>query len=324
MQWSTSAGATPARSKAATAACTPRSVAERSLSLPPKAPKPVRTPERKTMSGWVTGTPGWAMGTGKYGRARVGVPSARCPGGAQGPVPTSRVPVDAEEEAECVVGAGCRAADRDDGLGAEVAVARPRSRRADHQTRARAGGHGPPRDPDAGGAEGRVHSLCGAGKAPLTDADGHAGGERDPGLGTAEGGETELPEVEIEGLVQAGDRLPRVSEASAQPVAVADGQAEFDDSGAALAAVRCPGRVAGVPARRHLDPDRDPRGGVALLAGDGGRAVHFEAETDAGPGAEAEDRDQVLAVLGGIVLEAGAALRAGHACREAAHRPRAG
>ena len=36
------------RASAACAAIAPRSVAERSLRVPPKVPKPVRTPERKT------------------------------------------------------------------------------------------------------------------------------------------------------------------------------------------------------------------------------------------------------------------------------------
>src|SRR4051812_20987833 len=44
----TAAWSTPARSSAARPARTPKSVAERSLRAPPKAPKPVRTPERKT------------------------------------------------------------------------------------------------------------------------------------------------------------------------------------------------------------------------------------------------------------------------------------
>src|SRR3954452_10415839 len=43
-------GSIPLRSSAACAAWTPRSVAENSFKAPPKVPKPVRTPERKTIS----------------------------------------------------------------------------------------------------------------------------------------------------------------------------------------------------------------------------------------------------------------------------------
>src|SRR5258705_1368169 len=48
MTWPSVAGSTAARSRAARPARTPKSVAERSLRAPPKAPKPVRTPERRT------------------------------------------------------------------------------------------------------------------------------------------------------------------------------------------------------------------------------------------------------------------------------------
>src|SRR5205823_7019155 len=46
--WPTSAGGTPERSRACLAATAPSSIAERSFSVPPKVPKPVRTPERNT------------------------------------------------------------------------------------------------------------------------------------------------------------------------------------------------------------------------------------------------------------------------------------
>src|SRR6267143_2207095 len=48
--WPTSAGGTPERSSACFAATAPSSIAERSFSVPPKVPKPVRTPERNTTS----------------------------------------------------------------------------------------------------------------------------------------------------------------------------------------------------------------------------------------------------------------------------------
>src|SRR5207245_11150271 len=48
--WPTSAGGTPERSSAYFAATAPSSIAERSFSVPPNAPKPVRTPERNTTS----------------------------------------------------------------------------------------------------------------------------------------------------------------------------------------------------------------------------------------------------------------------------------
>src|SRR5882672_11805157 len=50
MLWPTSVGGTPERSSACFAATAPSSIAERSLSVPPKLPKPVRTPERNTTS----------------------------------------------------------------------------------------------------------------------------------------------------------------------------------------------------------------------------------------------------------------------------------
>src|SRR6266436_1516488 len=50
MLWPTSAGGTPERSSACFAATAPSSIAERSFSVPPKLPKPVRTPERHTTS----------------------------------------------------------------------------------------------------------------------------------------------------------------------------------------------------------------------------------------------------------------------------------
>src|SRR5436309_8796036 len=50
MLWPTSAGGTPERSSACFAATAPSSIAERSFSVPPKVPKPVRTPERNTTS----------------------------------------------------------------------------------------------------------------------------------------------------------------------------------------------------------------------------------------------------------------------------------
>src|SRR5437867_1196864 len=48
--WSTSSGWTPARSSAAFAATTPRSVAVKSLRDPPKLPNGVRAPPRNTIS----------------------------------------------------------------------------------------------------------------------------------------------------------------------------------------------------------------------------------------------------------------------------------
>src|SRR5436190_15279753 len=61
--WPTSAGSTPDRVRAASAAMAPRSVADRSLSAPPNAPKPVRAPARNTtpvsrpvaFTGWSSG-----------------------------------------------------------------------------------------------------------------------------------------------------------------------------------------------------------------------------------------------------------------------------
>src|SRR5436309_11096964 len=50
MLWPTSAGGTPERSSACFEATAPSSIAERSFSVPPKVPKPVRTPERNTTS----------------------------------------------------------------------------------------------------------------------------------------------------------------------------------------------------------------------------------------------------------------------------------
>src|SRR2546426_2150997 len=50
MQWPTSAGGTLERSSACFEATAPSSIAERSFSVPPKVPKPVRTPERNTTS----------------------------------------------------------------------------------------------------------------------------------------------------------------------------------------------------------------------------------------------------------------------------------
>src|SRR5437867_2692624 len=50
MLWPTSAGGTPERSSACFEATAPSSIAERSLSVPPKVPNPVRTPERNTTS----------------------------------------------------------------------------------------------------------------------------------------------------------------------------------------------------------------------------------------------------------------------------------
>src|SRR6266566_1715887 len=50
MQWPTSAGGTLERSTACFEATAPSSIAERSFSVPPKVPKPVRTPERNTTS----------------------------------------------------------------------------------------------------------------------------------------------------------------------------------------------------------------------------------------------------------------------------------
>src|SRR5260370_4679518 len=48
--WHASAGGTSERSSACFAATAPSSIAERSFSVPPKVPKPVRTPERNTTS----------------------------------------------------------------------------------------------------------------------------------------------------------------------------------------------------------------------------------------------------------------------------------
>src|SRR4029077_3505010 len=48
--WPTSAGGMPERSSACFAATAPSSIAERSFSVPPNVPKPVRTPERNTTS----------------------------------------------------------------------------------------------------------------------------------------------------------------------------------------------------------------------------------------------------------------------------------
>src|SRR6266516_3676045 len=50
--WPISAAATPERSRACFAAAAPSSMADRSLSEPPKVPKPVRTPDRSTTSLW--------------------------------------------------------------------------------------------------------------------------------------------------------------------------------------------------------------------------------------------------------------------------------
>src|SRR5438067_9583628 len=50
MLWPTSAGGTPERSSACFEATAPSSIAERSFSVPPKVPKPLRTPERNTTS----------------------------------------------------------------------------------------------------------------------------------------------------------------------------------------------------------------------------------------------------------------------------------
>src|SRR5947208_6729096 len=50
MLWPTSAGGTPERSSACFEATAPSSIAETSFSVPPKVPKPLRTPERNTTS----------------------------------------------------------------------------------------------------------------------------------------------------------------------------------------------------------------------------------------------------------------------------------
>src|SRR5207249_11313861 len=50
MLWPTSAAGTPERSSACFAATAPSSIAERSFKVPPKVPKPVRTPVRNTTS----------------------------------------------------------------------------------------------------------------------------------------------------------------------------------------------------------------------------------------------------------------------------------
>src|SRR5437879_6816568 len=50
MRWPAPAGGTPERSGASSEATAPSSIAERSFSVPPKVPKPVRTPEKNTTS----------------------------------------------------------------------------------------------------------------------------------------------------------------------------------------------------------------------------------------------------------------------------------
>src|SRR5712671_8163961 len=49
-EWPMSPAGTPERSSACRAATAPSSIAERSFSVPPKLPKPVRTPDRNTTS----------------------------------------------------------------------------------------------------------------------------------------------------------------------------------------------------------------------------------------------------------------------------------
>src|SRR5881392_3373526 len=78
--WPTSAGGTPERSRACLAATAPSSIAERSFSVPPKVPNPVRTPERNTtavLEPWVfiggeapRETRGISGRSGEGGRAR--------------------------------------------------------------------------------------------------------------------------------------------------------------------------------------------------------------------------------------------------------------
>src|SRR2546428_13345421 len=75
MQWPTSAGGTLERSSACFEATAPSSIAERSFSVPPKVPKPVRTPERNTTSvfePWVFIGGKLHVRRGEYRRGRGG------------------------------------------------------------------------------------------------------------------------------------------------------------------------------------------------------------------------------------------------------------
>src|SRR2546428_12174911 len=88
MLWPTSAGGTPERSSACFEATAPSSIAERSFSVPPKVPKPVRTPERNTTSvfePWVFIGGKLHVRRGEYRRGRGG-------GGGGGGLTWSRGP----------------------------------------------------------------------------------------------------------------------------------------------------------------------------------------------------------------------------------------